>query len=667
MSNAARPGAFKVWAAIVAIAAGLMTAVDAVLLQMKRAFFTGGFLAVDYLQSLTDAVAFLGVSFLGDAAIIGVGAAIAFAAGRALRLTRTAATLVAAAVPLFCLGLADVISYQLVSHLGDAFDLSLMFDLTGRSTAELWAVSAKQLMWPAAGVVGVTLLGVATVRAVNRRGGQAAGGAQKYRMQGVTAATLALLIVGTVVTTAARVSSAEFDNGLKRKPSTRFLGSIVDTLSDVDRDGFGVLGAPADPAPTNSRIYPYAVDLPGNGVDEDGVGGDLPAAAAGYDERTTSTSRWAQRPDVVLIVLESFRADAVGARQDGRSVTPVLDALAARGIRIDAAYSHNGYTAQSRYHLMTGSLAGVRNGTSLIDDFKTQGYQVGYFSGQDDSFGGEGLSVGADRAHLMFDARQAKGERYSTFSTPGSLAVPAATVLTRVRGFLAARPKETPLFLYVNFHDTHYPYRHDRMPRIFTNDPLDESRIVPANRDALRATYYNAASYVDSAIGELLGDVQRSTGRPPSVVIAGDHGESLFEDTFLGHGYALNEPQTRIPLIATGIGLSVSQPFGQSDLREAIVQALSRERPQDSPSSRVDPDKRIFQYLGTLDRPRQVALLSNAGRVVYDFRSSKVCFDGSTWVSATRLDRRQEAQFLELIYRWEAMVLARSASATHNQ
>src|SRR5574339_159741 len=124
MPNVGSPGALRVWAAIVAVAAVVMTTVDAVLLQLKRAFFTGGFLAVDYLQSLPAAVGFLFLSLLGDAAVIGVVAALAFTVGRTLRLTRTAAALLAAAVPLFCLGVADIASYQLVSHLGDAFDLS---------------------------------------------------------------------------------------------------------------------------------------------------------------------------------------------------------------------------------------------------------------------------------------------------------------------------------------------------------------------------------------------------------------------------------------------------------------------------------------------------------------------------------------------------------------
>ena len=658
--------AFRAWVAVVVGSAAVLTTVDAVLLQLKRSYFTGGFLAVDYLHTFTDSLLFLASSFVGDAAAIGIMAAVAFAVGRALRLTLAGSVVLGALVPLLCFGIADVLSYQLLSHLGDAFDLSLMFDLTGRSTAELWAVSAKKLALPASALLGLGLCVGLVVRGVNRRGARAGAEQARFGLKRIMRGAFGLLVVGAIVTTAARLWSAELDNGLKRKPTTRALGAIVNAASDVDRDGYGVLSAPGDPAPANARVFPHAIDVPGNGIDEDGVAGDLPAAYARYAESNPSFAAWPSRPDVVLVVLESFRADAVGASLGGRAVTPVLDELAARGLRVDAAYSHNGYTAQSRHHLMTGSLASLRGGTSLIDDFKAQGYEVGYFSGQDDSFGGSETAVGAERADTMFDARQAKGERYSTFSTPGSLAIPASSVTTRVRRFLDGRRPDRPLFLYVNFHDTHYPYQHKGMPLAFAATPLGEAAIVPDRREELRATYYNAAAYVDSAIGQVLAHVQHTTGRRPAAIVIGDHGESLFDDTFLGHGYALNETQTRIPLIAADIALDLATPFGQSDLRDAVVRALASEAPQGAPVARPVADKRVFQYLGLIDRPREIALTGNDGRLAYDFRSRKVCVDANC-MPVGRLDAAQQSRLVDLVHRWEAMILARSEGASQDR
>jgi hypothetical protein len=116
--------------------------------------------------------------------------------------------------------------------------------------------------------------------------------------------------------------------GDDRRPSRH------DVLTDFDRDGYGSPtcsgGRPTRPVRT-PRIYPYALEIPGNGIDENGVGGDLPADWPAVLEPPPAGGPWRSVPDVVLIVLESFRADAIGATSDGRPVTPVLDAIAARG------------------------------------------------------------------------------------------------------------------------------------------------------------------------------------------------------------------------------------------------------------------------------------------------------------------------------------------------
>src|SRR5688572_20908078 len=153
MPDAGAPRSIVTWRRVVLAVAGVMTALDAGLLQVRRSFFTGGFLATDHLRSNSDAVIFLLLSLAGDAAVIGALAFVGFAAARLLRLRRRASVLLAAAVPLFVLVVADIIAYRLLAHLGDAFDLGLMFDLTGKSAAEVFAVSSAQVAGPALGVL----------------------------------------------------------------------------------------------------------------------------------------------------------------------------------------------------------------------------------------------------------------------------------------------------------------------------------------------------------------------------------------------------------------------------------------------------------------------------------------------------------------------------------
>ena len=63
----------------------------------------------------------------------------------------------------------------------------------------------------------------------------------------------------------------------------------------------------------------------------------------------------------------------------------------------------------------------------------------------------------------------------------------------------------------------------------------------------------NTTSNVDRAIGDMLERVRKALGREPGVIVLSDHGESLFDEGFLGHGYTLNDAQTRIPLVVSGL------------------------------------------------------------------------------------------------------------------
>ena len=166
---------------------------------------------------------------------------------------------------------------------------------------------------------------------------------------------------------------------------------------------------------------------------------------------------------------------------------------------------------------------------------------------------------------------------------------------------------------------------------------------------------------MDQAIGETLAAVERRLGHRPGVIVTSDHGESLFDEGFLGHGYALNDVQTRIPLIVRGLPIVIEQPFGQSDLRNAVTTALSSAQPDVPPRAVVRPDKSVFQYLGTIERPRQIALRTEHGSLVYDFRTNTpASVDvGSTGPSASS---NPAERLTMLVHLWERMIIARSSN-----
>jgi Sulfatase len=471
----------------------------------------------------------------------------------------------------------------------------------------------------------------------------------------------AWLTMATAVVCAATFSSEPVQWGFRKVPAAQPLIRAFERLSDFDGDGFGLVGRLRDTAPFDASLHPYALEIPGNGVDEDGVGGDLPVDRAEYREGRSTLPAWQEKPPIVLLVLESFRPDVIGARHGGQPVTPVFDRLAREGLKVESAWSHNGFTSQSRFHILTGSLADVRRGTSLLDDFKDHGYEVAYFSAQDDSFGDAPINYA--RVDTFYDARQDVENRYTRYTTPGSLAVPAVIVEKRIQDFLDARRASAPLFLYVNFHDTHYPYVYPGLENLLGVEPLIPSLISPERRDDLWATYVNTAANVDRAAGRVLDAVTRHVGREPAVIVLSDHGESLFDEGFLGHGYALNESQTRIPLIVNRLPMKVRVPFGQADLRDLVNDSLAAGAgaAMQAPVVESGTEGRVFQYLGPLEQPAQISWLTSSGHFIYDFRIDEVTI-GKQRMQPSALPAESQRVFKDLIYTWESMLLARAAT-----
>ena len=646
------------WAAATAAGAVGVTAVDAVLLERSKGYFRGGFLSEDHLEGPVQAAGFVALSLLIDAALVGLVVALVARVLRVTRLTAEARVLAGLLVGAGGLLAYDAATYQVLRFLGDAFDLWLMLDLVGGSVSEIVAVSSGQFAGPAIIAAGSVALAAAMVILAHRLTRHTTTTGRDPLVQPALLAVLAAVVLAVAAT-----RSDVLANGLLRKPAGQAFAAVVNAATDVDRDGFGVVGRSADPDAFDASVYPYAVDRPGNDRDEDGMAGDLPAGTTPYEDAALEASaRWPRRPDVLLVVLESFRADLVGATFEGKAVTPALDGIARRGYSSRAAYSHNGYTVQSRFHLFTGTLAGRPGAPTLIDDFKAQGYQVAYVSGQDESFGGPQYDIGFSRADAHIDARADRARRYSTSSTPGSLAVPLSVVEEHVSGFIGTAAADRPLLLCVNFHDTHFPYTHDGIETITSAVRLARERIVPGERDRLWATYVNTAANVDRAIGRVLDRLRMARGREPGVIVTSDHGESLFDEGFLGHAYGLNEAQTRVPFVVANLPMLVPEPFMQSDLRPALLAAMRETDGTRTPAARPRGNAPAFQYLGDLARPRQLAFLGPRGRFIYDLRSGRAKASPGDWLQPADLPKAEREEFLDLVRFWERIHLARHSA-----
>jgi membrane-anchored protein YejM (alkaline phosphatase superfamily) len=318
-----------------------------------------------------------------------------------------------------------------------------------------------------------------------------------------------------------------------------------------------------------------------------------------------------ERPHVILVVLESTRGDALGRRIAGIPVVPNLEALAAQGTSVPAAYSHVGFTRDSMQTLFTGRLAPRGPRGSLFEEFGSNGYRTSVFSAQAEDFGGIADTVGMHRADIYVDASVLRDERAYSLGSVSSLSLDGRLLLREFdRRLGQAEAWRRPNFVYFNLQSAHFPYSFDGMERILPGAAIPRGEIQIENKAWLERTYWNAVAYNDRLLGRIVERLRRlGVWEHSLVVVTGDHGESLFDDGFLGHGHMINRQQTHIPFVINR-RVAVTGPVGLADMRGIILRAAGAD-------VRSDPAAipgRVFQFIGTLERPSSIGLVDAAGR-----------------------------------------------------
>lgn len=241
--------------------------------------------------------------------------------------------------------------------------------------------------------------------------------------------------------------------------------------------------------------------------------------------------------NVLLITLDTTRADRIGCYGNEDAVTPALDSLAGRGLLFERAYSQVPMTTPSHCTLFTGRYPrehGVRNNghTSLPDSFPTlatmfkdHGYATGAFVAAfvlDHSFG---LARGFDEYNDDMGEEVFHKDRLE-------MEIRADQVTDRALAWLEGTPSR-PFFCWVHYFDPHAPY-----------DPPPEFAVAAANR------YDGEINFVDSQVKRLLDWLEANDLMSKTLVVAvGDHGEAFGEHGDRGHGVFLYNESIHVPLI----------------------------------------------------------------------------------------------------------------------
>lgn len=247
-------------------------------------------------------------------------------------------------------------------------------------------------------------------------------------------------------------------------------------------------------------------------------------------------------PSVLLVTIDTLRADHVGAYGAAFAATPTLDALAREGVRFEKAIAASPLTLPSHASILSGLLPprhGVRhNGVyklpadveSVAQRFQQAGHTTAAIVGSIVLASRYGLDRGFD----LYDEDMADRRASATgYPERGADAVSA-----RALAFLDATPR--PFFLWIHYYDAHAAYH---PPEPFASRFRDRP-------------YDGEIASVDAALG-LVVERLRAQGRLEEtlIVATADHGESLGEHGERTHGYGLYDATLAVPLVIRGPGI----------------------------------------------------------------------------------------------------------------
>src|SRR3954447_6419398 len=264
--------------------------------------------------------------------------------------------------------------------------------------------------------------------------------------------------------------------------------------------------------------------------------------------------RWraAVRPaSILLISIDTLRADHVGAYGYAAGQTPALDALARRGLRFTHASTVTPLTLPAHASLMTGTFPvwhGVRDNGSfyiaedqvtLAEALRARGYRTGGFVGAYVLDHRWGIGQGFDRYFDDFDL--------SHFQMAAGLDAaqrPGSEVVDHALTWLGEN-RDRPFFAWVHLYDPHSPY----VP------PEPYRSRFPAT---MQGAYDGEVATADAQVGRLIESLRASGDLDNTiVVVVGDHGESLGEHGEQQHGFFVYEAAMHIPLIVAGPAVPV--------------------------------------------------------------------------------------------------------------
>jgi len=410
------------------------------------------------------------------------------------------------------------------------------------------------------------------------------------------------------------------------------------------------------------------------------------------------------RPSVIILAVESLRADTVHLEHQGKPVLPHTSQLAHNGLNFTNAYSqstHSDYAdvclVSSLYPLRTRrhhyyTTADPWPKTLAFDAFKQAGYSTAIISSQNESWGNMDQFLSTPNLDHFYDAERSGLETADVVRDPGlaheisigSLSAgrleDSSTMDHAIDWVKTQSENDQPFFLSMNFQSSHFPYEiPDGADAPFQPCHLDADvsfmHYPKEKTDNVRNAYYNGIHYCDQQIGRMV-ETLRELGQLDNtiVIVLGENGEAFHENGSCGHAREPVQPAIHVATVVHAPMLlepgTEEYPLEHIDLMPTVFGLLNWSQHPNFQGTNVlaedrvpFDDRQIFIHVNSAAAEADAVIRGGRWKSVLDRRLDQIKLfdlenDPSESVDASSSHPEIAAELSATLLKWRADQLA---------